>query len=146
MPYQFGIEILPRCVKKLMHQCHMMFSGSTSSFFQLPNFYVIETYKEMAPHRPIWPSKNLGPHPLYPHPKPRWKPKYDIWFIIAPIGRNQLKLIMNTLTFDFSSLKNKVLSNKIERGIGITHMEEALVPCEHGMDVIGHRYPIFYGK
>jgi hypothetical protein len=31
VPYRFGIEILLRCVKKLVHQCHVMFNRSASS-------------------------------------------------------------------------------------------------------------------
>jgi hypothetical protein len=41
-------------------------------------------------------------------------------------------------TNDFPNFTNKVLSNKTSRGIGIIQMEEALVPCVYGMEVIGH--------
>jgi hypothetical protein len=46
----------------------------------------------------------------------------------------------------FHLWKTKFYQIKTRRGIGITHMEEALVPCEHGMEVIGHHDPISYGK
>jgi hypothetical protein len=59
---------------------------------------------------------------------------------------NQLRLIIDTLTSNFLSLKDKVLSNKTGRGIGVTRMEEALVPHEHDMEVISHHDPIAYGK
>jgi hypothetical protein len=39
-----------------------------------------------------------------------------------------------------------MLSNKTNQGVGITRMEEALVPREYGMEVIGHMDPISYGK
>ncbi len=52
---------------------------------------------------------------------------------------------MNKLTVDFPSLCEIMLSNK-GQGVGITRMEEALVPCEYGMEVIGHMDPISYGK
>jgi hypothetical protein len=42
-------------------------------------------------HHPIWPFEDRGLHPLFFHPKPRWKPKHDIWFTIAPIGCNQFQ-------------------------------------------------------
>jgi len=45
---------------------------------------------------------------------------------------------MNTLTSNFLDLCKKKLSNKIGQGVGITCMEEALVPQKHGMEVIGH--------
>jgi len=41
---------------------------------------------------------------------------------------------------DFSlSLKEKVLSNKIRKGVEITWMKEALIPLEYSMEVISHQ-------
>jgi len=60
------------------------------------------------------------------------------WFRTTPIGRNWLRLIMNTLTFDFLDLKNKVLFNKTSHYIGIIQMEETLVPWEYEMEVTNH--------
>jgi hypothetical protein len=37
---------------------------------------------------------------------------------------------------DFPELKEKVLSNKTGRSVGILHMEEAMVPWEYGMEII----------
>ncbi len=45
---------------------------------------------------------------------------------------------MNTLTFDFLDLKNKVLFNKTNYSIGIIQMEEAFVPQEYEMEVTNH--------
>jgi hypothetical protein len=45
-----------------------------------------------------------------------------------PIGRNQLHLNVNKLTSNFLDLCKKTLPNKIGQGVGITCMEEALVP------------------
>jgi hypothetical protein len=59
-------------------------------------------------------------------------------FSTTPIGQNQLRLIMNTLTFDFLDLKNKVLFNKTNYSIGIIQMEEAFVPQEYEMEVTNH--------
>jgi hypothetical protein len=39
-----------------------------------------------------------------------------------------------------------MLSNKMGQGVGITKMEEALIPCEYGMKVICHMDLISYGK
>jgi hypothetical protein len=36
----------------------------------------------------------------------------------------------------------KMFSNKTGRGVGIIRMEKPLVPCEYGMEVIGHMDPI----
>jgi hypothetical protein len=38
------------------------------------------------------------------------------------------------------------MSNKIGQGINIIHMEEALILCEYGMEMIGHCDPILYVK
>ncbi len=46
----------------------------------------------------------------------------------------------------FLDLKDKVLFNKTSRGVGVTHMEEALVPWKYGMKMTSHRDSIFYGK
>lgn len=43
-------------------------------------------------------------------------------------------------------LKDKIFSNKINRGVGITQMKATLVPQEHGMEVTGHQDLISYGK
>ncbi len=40
-------------------------------------------------------------------------------FTTSPIGRNQLQLIVDNLTFDFSFLKEKNLLNKTRRGFEI---------------------------
>jgi len=45
---------------------------------------------------------------------------------------------MKTFTFDFSKLMDKVLSNKTNRGVGITHMKMTLVPYKYMMEVISH--------
>jgi hypothetical protein len=41
---------------------------------------------------------------------------------------------------------DKVLSKKTKCSVGITQMEEMLVPCEYGMEVTNHHSPISYGK
>jgi len=42
---------------------------------------------------------------------------------------------MDKLIFDFLDLKDKILPNKIVRNVGITWMEETLVPQEYLMEV-----------
>jgi hypothetical protein len=70
----------------------------------------------------------------------------EIYFTTFPVGCNKLRLIINHLIFDFLALKEKFLFNKIGQGVNIIHIEEALAPCEYGMEVIGHHDPISYGK
>ncbi len=70
----------------------------------------------------------------------------DVWFTITSIGGNQLCLIVNKLISDILNLKNKVRFNKISWGVGITHMEEALVSLRIWMEVSGHWDLISYGK
>jgi hypothetical protein len=75
---------------------------------------------EMARHRPIdWPPGKPAPHPMFLHSKPKWRLSDDIWFSAAPIGRNQLHLIVYRLIMDFPKLKEKVLSNKTGRSVDI---------------------------
>jgi hypothetical protein len=55
-------------------------------------------------------------------------------------------IIMDKLVIDFLELKEKVFLNKIGKKVDIIPMEEALVLWEYGMEVIGHKDPISYGK
>jgi len=43
-------------------------------------------------------------------------------------------------------LKEKNISNKIEKGVGIIQMEEVFVPKEYDMEVINHLNFISYKK
>jgi len=51
------------------------------------------------------------------------------------IGQNQLWLIVNMFIVKSLELKEKVLFNKIENDVSITHMEEVLFFQEYGMEV-----------
>jgi len=58
------------------------------------------------------------------------------------MGLNQLCFIVNKLTTTFPHLKDKVLILQHEqKHRNHTHGEEI-----HAMEVIGHKYPICYGK
>ncbi len=61
-----------------------------------------------------------------------------VQFMMVLVGCNQLCHIDDVLTFDFPLLKEKVLSNKTKRGVGITRMEEALIPKDYGMEMMGY--------
>jgi hypothetical protein len=43
---------------------------------------------------------------------------------MALVGRDQLRLIVDVLTFDFTLLKEKMMSKKIRKGVRITCMEK----------------------
>jgi hypothetical protein len=68
------------------------------------------------------------------------------WFNTTLISRNRLKLIMNTFIFYFFDLKNKILFNKTSYCIGITQIEEALVPRKYRMEITSHWNFISYNK
>jgi hypothetical protein len=53
---------------------------------------------------------------------------------------------VDKLTIDVHDLCKKMLSNNTSVGVGITRMEEALVPHEYGMEVTCHMDPISRGK
>jgi hypothetical protein len=46
----------------------------------------------------------------------------------------------------FPHLKDKVMSNKTERDVEITCMEETFVSHKYDMEIIGHKDPIFFQK
>jgi hypothetical protein len=108
---------------------------------------MIETYKELAIwHQIIWSVDKPMPHLLFLRLKPKWKAFDEVWFMSTPIGCNQLCFTINKLTSNFLDLCEKVLSNRTGQGVGITRMEEAFALQEYGMEVIGHRDLISYGK
>ncbi len=77
-------------------------------------------------------------HPLFFHFKPKWKASNDVWFTTFLIGQNELWFIVNRFIVNSLELKYKVLFNKIENDVGITHMEEVLFPQEYGTKVTRH--------
>lgn len=62
------------------------------------------------------------------------------------ISHNKFHFIVDKLTVDFPNLHKKILSNKMGQSVGSTWMEEVVVPRKCGMEVIGHKDPISYGK
>ncbi len=64
---------------------------------------------------------------------------YSNWLELAPFDCGQVN-------YWFFRFKRKVLSNKMGHNVGITSMEEVLVPWEYRIEVMGHMDPISYGK
>jgi hypothetical protein len=103
------------------------------------------TLKKLVHHRPTsWPIDKPRPHLLFLQSKPKWRFCNDVQFIITPINQNQSHFILDKFTNEFPNLTNKVFSNKISQYVGIIRMEDALVPHQYGMEVIGHQDPISY--
>jgi hypothetical protein len=49
---------------------------------------------------------------------------------------------MDILTIDYPKLKEKVLSNKMGKNVGIICMKKTLVPWKYEMEVTSHKDPI----
>jgi hypothetical protein len=60
----------------------------------------------------------------------------DVWFTIAFIGCNQLRLIVYNLTFNFLSVKEKVMSNKLGEGLELLAWNN--ISCQESMAWKGH--------
>lgn len=89
----------------------------------------------------------MGHQELFVCPRPKWKRSDKILFTTSPIGCNQLQLIVDNLTFDFSFLKEIFLLNKTRRGFEINTSGEG----SHSMRVqhggYGSSRPnLIYGK
>lgn len=104
---------------------------------------VINTYKAMVSHWPVWSKKdNLEkprPHPLFLQPKHKIKRNENVWFTKGPWGKNGIADICKTLADSVLSLKAKRITNKSARSTGISCMEAALAPADKGMLQTGHR-------
>jgi hypothetical protein len=112
-----------------------------------PIFNVIETYKELACKCPsTWLVNKLGSHPLFLCCKVKWRPSDEVWFMTNLINHNKFHFIVDKLTIDFPNLHKKILSNKMGQSVGNTWMEEVVVLRKYGMEVIGHKDFISYGK
>jgi hypothetical protein len=55
----------------------------------------------------------------------------DVWFTTALISCNQLQLIVYNLTFNFPSLKEKVMSNKLGEGLELLAWKN--LSCQESM-------------
>jgi hypothetical protein len=68
----------------------------------------------------------------------------SVWFLKTPIGKNTLGQLRKELIEGFGiNAKGRVFSNKISHKIGISRMEDALVPIKKGMRITRHRFASF---
>ena len=108
---------------------------------------VMETYRLIVSHWPIFEETNLAKsHPVFLTPKAKYRKSESVWFTKGPVGRNKLASVTKSLCESIESLKDKRITNKTGRAVGITRMEEALVPRETGMEHTGHRDAKSYEK
>jgi hypothetical protein len=55
------------------------------------------------------------------------------------VGRNTIADFTKVIVRDVPALSGKKISNKTGRGVGITHLNEGMVPIEKAMEATGHR-------
>ncbi len=112
------------------------------------NYYivdVIEIYKAVIIHRPVFTDSLL--HPLFLTPKIEYlTSKNQVWYMKTPVGKNPLCLLNKQLTTDLFSLKGKQITDKTSKGITMSRMADALVSIEYGMKVFGHCDSKSYAK
>jgi hypothetical protein len=110
------------------------------------SFDVVNTYKTVTSHWPIFTSTDLaafpeGLHPFFLTLKSRIKKGDNVWFLKILVGKNMLGQTVKQLILNMPEIKanGRNFSNKTPRRIGISRMEEAMVPVEKGMRITGHR-------
>jgi hypothetical protein len=80
--------------------------------------------------------------------KPKFKKSDSIWFLKSPMGKNPLGRTVKTLVEGTPGIntEGRTFTNKAARRIGITRMEEEMVPIEKGMRITRHRDNKSYAK
>jgi hypothetical protein len=86
--------------------------------------------------------------PLFLTSKSRFKVTDPVWFQKFPVGKNTLGKTVKTLVEGTPSInkEGRTFTNKTPRRIGISRIEEGLVPVEKGMRITGHRDSKSYAK
>ena len=114
---------------------------------------VVETYKRLVSCWQTFTSEDLAKLPNHAQPmffvlKPKFRKSDLVWFLKSPVNKNLLGKTVKTLAEGILEIntEGQTFTNKIARHIGVTQMEEGLVPIEKGMRVIGHRDMKSYSK
>ena len=114
---------------------------------------VILTYKTLISHWPSFTSEEIAQfpnrsQPLFLTPKSKFKIADPVWFQKSPVGKNTLGKTVKALVDGTPGIskEGRTFTNKTPRRIGITRMEESLVPVEKGMRITGHRDSKSYAK
>jgi hypothetical protein len=101
---------------------------------------IVATYNNIVQHWPIFTKPDEARcHLFFLTPNKWFKPKDMVWFKCGPIGRNKLADFIKLLARDVPSLVGKRISNKTSRGVGITRLNEGLVPIKKAIATTGHR-------
>jgi hypothetical protein len=81
-------------------------------------------------------------------PKPKFRSTDQVWFLKSPVGKNPLGRTVKALVEGTERInkEGRTFTNKTPRRIGISRMEEGLVPVEKGMRITGHRDMKSYAK
>jgi hypothetical protein len=103
------------------------------------NVDVIDMSKRIVSHWPAFktPGKNRC-HPFFLTPIRKFREKKRVWFKPCSVGRNQLAEYTKLLAKAVPCLAGKRISNKTGRGVGITRLNEGLVPIAKAMETTGH--------
>jgi hypothetical protein len=107
---------------------------------------VVKTYKSILKHWPVFQdAQSSRSHAFFLTPKNKFKDQL-IWYKDVPVGRNTLSKVAQKLVEDVPSLLGKRITNKTGRNTGISRLEEAMVPVDRAMQLIGHRDAKSYKK
>lgn len=112
---------------------------------------IVLTFKTLKSHWPTFSEKDLEkwegrPHPIFLTPKSNIKKNDHVWFYRSAVGRNTLGKTVKALieSCEGIDLAGRKFTNKTPRRIGISRLEQALVPQDKGMSITGHRDPKSY--
>jgi hypothetical protein len=107
---------------------------------------VINTYKTLMAHWPLFSSKDLGVfsdrvQPFFLTPKLKPKKSDGIWFLKTLVGVITLGQIVKQIILSIPGIEanGRNFSNKTPHRIGISRIEEAQVPIDKGMRITSHR-------
>ena len=112
---------------------------------------LVATYTALRSHWPSMSQKDLlkfdGVQPVFLRPKMKLKKNDDVWFLKTAVGKNTLGTIIVKLLLEETpgiNVGDRVFTNKSARRLGVTRMEESLVPIEKSMRMTGHRDLMLY--
>ena len=114
---------------------------------------VIRMFKCLKSHWPNFTAEDLaelpnGAQPMFLVLKPKIKKSDSVWFLKSPVGKNPLGKTVKTLVEGTPEINSvgRCFTKKMAMRIGITRMEEGMVPIEKGMSVTGHMDVKSYSK
>ena len=95
----------------------------------------IDTYKKIVSKWHVYECQlEISNHSFFLTKKQRVILEISIRYIRTPVSCNQLSALSKHLTEQIPTLKNKKISNKSERSIGISHIKKCPCPSQIGSD------------